>query len=66
MPARQTELFDGVHLPDTVGFRGPVPGAGGFAAGRSRGSLVTTEATLQRPGAGDVGEFGMELAQAQT
>lgn len=65
MAAGQAELFDGVHLPDRVGFRGPVAGAGGFAAGGRRGLPVAPEAALQGPSAGEVGEFGMEVAQAQ-
>jgi hypothetical protein len=65
LAARQPQLFDGVHLPDRVGLRGPVPVAGGFAARGSRGLLLTTEPALQRPDAGEIGEFGMELAQPQ-
>jgi hypothetical protein len=58
-------LFDGIHLADGVGFLGAVLGRRGFATGGSRGLLVASEAALQRPAAGQVGAFGIELAQAQ-
>jgi hypothetical protein len=64
VPAGQRELFDGVHLPDRVGCGGPVVGAGGFAAGGSRGLLLPPEPALQRPHAGEVGDFRMELLEA--
>jgi hypothetical protein len=66
LPRTQAELFDGVHLPDGVGFPSGVPDGGRLAAGRRRRLCVATEPTLQGAGAGQVGEFGVQATQTQT
>jgi hypothetical protein len=56
--------MDGIHLPDRVGCGGPVVGASGLAAGGSRGLLLPPEPALQRPYAGEVGDFRLDLLEA--
>jgi hypothetical protein len=59
----QTQLLDGVHLPDVVGVHRRVPLLGGLAAGRRRRLAQRLPVALQGAFAGQ-GQVGMQLGQA--
>ncbi len=64
MATGQTQLFDGIHLPDLVGALGAGPNRGRFATWR-RGRLpLPAHPALQGAFAGQIFEIGMQLAQA--
>lgn len=63
LEAGQTQLFDGIHLPDRVRRGGDGDPGGRLAAGRCRRLLVAAEPALQRADAGQVRECGVEQAE---